>query len=117
MNITKKFRAFLIVCVVLMISTTAFAAKGSLTLHHGVRKHSLLGKISSTKAETSLGVILTIKYSNGTDGVVGGKKLSFNEKECEVTFYAKNRSGKFSCKYYCDGSYVDKSRKPWPFSF
>ena len=113
----KTLKKIVMVTTVLamMMTSAVFASNGSLTFYHGLVGSNLHGSVESTSKEKSLGVILTANFSNGTDATTGGKKLNFNESFCEVNYYAKGKSGEFSCKYYCNGSHVGTSSKPWDF--
>ena len=115
----RKISIVLACIALLALSVPAFASKGSLNFYHGVRESEdkLLGGITSTANENSLGTLLYIFFDDGTDAVCGGTKLTFNQNRADVTYTATGYSGRFSCNYYCNGSRVGSSSAPWYFDF
>jgi len=115
----KKIKIIFAICTVSMIllGTTAFAANGSLTFSHGIGSDYLMGRVWSTKVESSLGVVLSISYSDGTNDYSGGTVARKSVKDYTRKFKPGKKAGEFSATYYCGGSEVGKSAKPWKFNF
>lgn len=115
----KKIKIIFAICTVSMIllGTTAFAANGSLSYSHGIGSDYLLGRVWSTKVESSLGVKLSIKYSDGTNHTTGGSVGKKSVKDYTYRYYPGQKAGEFSARYYCGGSYVKGSAAPWKFNF
>ena len=115
----KKIKIIFAICTVSMIllGTTAFAANGSLTFSHGIGSDYLMGRVWSTKVESSLGVKLTIIYVDGTNRTTGGTVQVKSSKDYTYRYYPGKKAGKFNATYYCGGNYVGQSSAPWAFNF
>jgi len=119
LSMFKKIKIVFALCTASMIllGTTAFASNGSLSYSHGTGSDYLLGRVWSTKVESSLGVKLTINYSDGTNHTTGGTVGRKSVKDYTLEYYPGQKAGEFSAKYYCGGSYVKSSAAPWKFDF